>query len=84
VLKQLLATVAAGRAGNTAELASALQVSPGLAEAMVGDLARRGLLERVGDCGTPCAGCPAEMDCGPAPRRGAWMLTEAGRRCAES
>ena len=84
MLKQLLATVAAGRAGNTAELASALQVSPGLAEAMVNDLAHRGLLQRIGECGTPCPGCPAEMDCGPAPRRGAWMLTEAGRRYAQS
>ncbi len=84
MLRQLLATIAAGQAGNTAELAAALGISSGLAEAMVNDLAQRGLLQRIGDCGTPCEGCPAEMNCGPAPRRGAWMLTETGRRYARN
>jgi hypothetical protein len=84
LLRQLLSTVAAGQAGNTAELAAALGISPGLAEAMVNDLSQRGLLQRIGDCGTPCDGCPAEMNCGPAPRRAAWLLTEAGRRYTES
>jgi hypothetical protein len=82
VLKRVLSTVAGGRVGNTAELADALGVSPAMVEAMVAELELRGLLHRLGDCGEPCDGCPSEMQCGPAPKGSAWMLTTLGRRYA--
>jgi hypothetical protein len=84
VLKRILTKVAAGQVGSTAELAVAMQASPAMVEAMVGELERRGLLLRAGDCGSACAGCPTEVACGPKAHGGAWMLTAAGRRCAES
>lgn len=80
MLKKLLQTIEAGEAGNTAELAEILGVSPALVEAMVGELEQRGLLQRVGECGDPCVGCPVESLCGIAPRRCAWMVTAKGRR----
>lgn len=82
MLKRLLQTIEAGQVGNTAELAEVLEASPALVEAMVVELEQRGLLQRVGECGDPCAGCPVESSCGIAPRRCAWMLTAAGRRYA--
>jgi Mn-dependent DtxR family transcriptional regulator len=80
VLRRLLSTVASGRIGSTAELAAALDASPALVEAMVGELERRGLLQRAGECGTSCTACPTEADCAPQSRRNAWLLTAAGRR----
>lgn len=82
MLKRLLQRIETGEAGNTAELADALGASPALVEAMVAELEQRGLLQRIGECGDPCAGCPVESLCGIAPRRCAWMLTAEGRRYA--
>jgi hypothetical protein len=84
VLKRMLNKVSAGQVGSTAELAEAMDASPAMVAAMVGELERRGLLQRAGDCGSACAGCPTEVACGPKVQGGAWMLTAAGRRCAES
>jgi hypothetical protein len=81
VLKRVLQTIAAGRVSNTAELAAALDTSPAMVEAMVEQLARSGMLERVGECGDACAGCPVE-GCGAGVKGSAWMLTAAGRRYA--
>jgi predicted transcriptional regulator of viral defense system len=75
-----LSTVAAGQVGSTAELAETLDASPELVQAVVVELEQRGLLQRVGDCGEVCSGCPAEVNCGPAVKRSAWMLTTEGRR----
>jgi len=80
LFRRLLDTVAEGRVGSTAELADELDASPALVQAVVEELERRGLLQRVGDCGEVCAGCPAEVNCGPAVKRSAWMLTTEGRR----
>lgn len=83
MLKRLLKTIESGQAGNTTELAEMIGASPALVEAMVIELEQRGLLQRVGECGDPCAGCPVESLCGIAPRRCAWMLTAEGRRRAQ-
>lgn len=83
MFKRLLSAVASGQVGNTAELAAAIEVSPAMVEAMVAELERRGLLQRAGDCGSTCAGCPSESACDPAAQGTAWMLTAAGRRYAE-
>jgi DNA-binding IclR family transcriptional regulator len=82
VLKRLLGIVADGQVGSTAELAAALGTSPLLVEAMLEQLERQGLLQRTGDCGVVCAGCPAEASCAPRATARAWMLTTAGRRHA--
>lgn len=82
MFKRVLVTIAEGRVGSTQELAAALDTSPAMVEAMVAELEQRGLLERVGDCGDACAGCPVESACAPAVRGSAWMLTAAGRRYA--
>lgn len=81
MLKRVLQTIAAGRVGSTAELAAALDTSPALVDAMVEQLERSGMLERVGECGDVCAGCPVE-GCGVGAKGSAWMLTAAGRRYA--
>ena len=83
VLKRLLRVVAHGQAGNTAELAAAIDASPALVEAMVGELERRGLLQRAGECGSACGGCPSEAACDPQQQASAWLLTAAGRRYSE-
>lgn len=82
MLKRALATIAAGRVGSTAELAAAIDASPEMVEALVGELERRGLLQRAGECGAACTGCPTEAACGPKAHAGAWMLTASGRRYA--
>ena len=84
MLKIVLTQVGAGRIGNTAELAAAMDASPAMVEALVGELERRGLLQRAGDCGSACTGCPTELECGQKTQASAWMLTAAGRRYAES
>ena len=82
MLKHLLATIATGRIGSTAELAVATGASPEMIEALVAELERRGLLQRAGDCGAVCTGCPVEPSCGPTGQAHAWILTAAGRRCS--
>lgn len=84
MLRRLLGLIAQGRLGNTAELATALDVPKGLVEAMIGELAQRGLVQRAGQCGAGCGGCPAERTCGPTGQAGAWLLTAAGRRHVEA
>lgn len=84
MLKLLLTTVACGRIGNTAELAAVIGASPAMVEALIAELERRGLLQRAGECGAVCNGCPTEVACGDKAQAGAWMLTAAGRRYAES
>ncbi|MFU8896562.1 MAG: FeoC-like transcriptional regulator [Gammaproteobacteria bacterium] len=84
MLRKLLSTVAAGRVGNTAELAVAIDASPAMVDVMVGELERRGMLQRAGDCGAVCTGCPTEPVCGSKAAGSAWMLTAAGRRYTES
>jgi sugar/nucleoside kinase (ribokinase family) len=78
MLKELLSKVAAGQAGNTAELAAAMGASPAMVQAMVGELERRGLLQRAGECRVACGACRQVP--GVRPRACAWMLTAAGRR----
>ncbi len=80
MLRRLLRVIANGGLGNTAELATALDVSSGLVEAMIGELDRRGLVQRAGATGAGCDGCPMERNCGPRARAAAWLLTTAGRR----
>lgn len=82
MLKLLLSLIADGRVRNTQELAVALGTSPAMVEALVAELQQRGLLERIGECETACAGCPVEERCGVEAKGSAWMLTTAGRRYA--
>jgi hypothetical protein len=83
VLKRILATVADGNIGNTTELAAATGISAAMIEAVVGDLERRGLLQRAGACGSGCGACATESACASKAQASAWMLTAQGRRYAE-
>lgn len=80
MLKHFLRAAGGEQVGNTAALAA----TPAMIEAMVGELERRGLLQRAGECGVACKGCPSETTCEPRDQGGAWMLTTAGRRYAAS
>lgn len=80
----MLRALAERELGSTAELAAAIDASPEMVEAMVAELERRGLLQRAGECGAVCTGCPAESLCGNQSHGGAWILTKVGRRYAES
>jgi hypothetical protein len=83
VLKRVLAEIASGNIGNTLELAVATGVSAAMIETVVGDLERRGLLERAGACGSGCGACATESACASKAQASAWMLTARGRRYAE-
>jgi hypothetical protein len=83
VLKILLATIAADQSGNAAGLATAIGTSPAMIEALIGELERRGLLQRAGECGSGCTACPVPTGCGHHARGSAWLLTTAGRRYVE-
>lgn len=80
----MLRALAERELGSTAELAAAIDASPEMVDAMVLELERRGLLQRAGECGAVCTGCPAESLCGNHSHGGAWILTKVGRRYAES
>jgi hypothetical protein len=84
VLKQLLDCIESGQVGSTAEAAAALEASPALVEAMLGELGRRGLLQRAGDCAAGCGGCATAQGCETGATARVWMLTLAGRRAAGS
>ena len=80
MLKKLLDCIEGGQVGNTAEAAAALEASPALVAAMLGELGRRGLVQRTGDCAASCGGCAAAQGCDAGAGARAWMLTLAGRR----
>lgn len=82
MLKQLLDCIESGQVASTAEAAAALEASPALVEAMLGELGRRGLVQRTGDCAASCGGCAVAQGCEAGTGARAWMLTLAGRRAA--
>ena len=65
VLERLLALLSDGAPHTLTSLAADLGTTPALVEAMVADLAQRGLLrERSASCcAGHCAGCPAAGGC---------------------
>ena len=82
MLRRLLEAVRTGRAGDTRDLAREVGVPPAVVAAMMDELARRGLVQRTGDCRSACADCAVGGICGSRLRGGAWVLTRAGREHA--
>ena len=81
-MRELIRTIAEGRAHTQADLARRLGVSEGLVERMLEDLARMGYLESVASCAEECAACPLAKMCIVGRPRRAWVLTEKGRKAA--
>jgi predicted ArsR family transcriptional regulator len=82
VLRQLLRLAVDGGPGSLQEMAGHLGVSPALAQMMLGDLVRMGLLRSAdAACGSGCGGCLRSPGCGQG---GLWIVTEAGRRALEA
>lgn len=82
MLRRLIEAVARGGSGNTRELAEELGVSPGVVDAMMDELARRGLVQRASDCSPGCGDCPVGAVCASRGSGGIWVLTRSGREMA--
>ncbi|RPJ39425.1 MAG: hypothetical protein EHM21_15705 [Chloroflexi bacterium] len=76
MLEKLLNEIRAGGTLQPAALAARLNVSAGMVEMMLEDLARRGLLAQVNAaCKEPCGGCPLVGDCAvTSPQGRMWVL----------
>ena len=81
LLEQLLALLRSGGAHTVPGLAEELGTSPALVEAMVADLARRGLLRKrpAQCCPGRCHGCPAAGTCAVGEVERVWEFAEPGR-----
>jgi hypothetical protein len=82
VLRRLIEAVARGGAGDTRELAAELGASQAVVEAMMDELARRGLVARASECMPACSECPAGGICASRGSGGIWIVTRAGRELA--
>jgi len=84
VLHRLLYIVSSGGVHNIKELAQQLDVSEGLVESMIDELARMGYLRLLNaKCGGDCKGCPVASTCAIGGSGRVWMLTEAGHKVAQ-
>jgi hypothetical protein len=89
MLHKLLKLIAGNDAVTRADLARKLDVSETLVTQMLGELTRMGFLQSTSTDGTGgCSGCPMSQMCAPAPEGevapSGWVLTELGRKVAES
>ena len=84
MLKRLLELVAEGGVHSYATLAGQLDVSTGLLEQMLQDLARMGYIAPVGGaCDTSqCHHCSLGGSCTTDARGNVWVLTEKGIQAA--
>jgi len=85
MLMRLLQLVAEGSVHSYATIAGQLDVSTGLLEQMLQDLARMGYVAPVGGaCDTSqCHHCPLGGGCATDTRGHMWALTEKGARAAD-
>jgi len=76
MLERLLNEIRAGGTLQPAALAAKLNVSAGMVEMMLEDLARRGLLAQVNaSCSEPYGGCPLVGECAMThPQGRMWVL----------
>jgi Mn-dependent DtxR family transcriptional regulator len=77
MLERLLAIVQQGGLQTTESLAHQLGVTPGLVEAMLVELERRGYVVQVGTCGRACTGCDLAATCGQAGVQRVWTVRRA-------
>jgi len=75
MLEQLLAIMRRGGVQSIDSLARELHATPGLVEAMLADLERRGYVKQAGMCGSGCAGCDLERGCAEHKQQRLWTVT---------
>lgn len=73
MLEHLLGIMRQGGVQTTESLARQLGVTPGLVEAMLADLERRGYVAQAGTCGDGCAGCDLAKGCSQHGGQKLWM-----------
>ena len=79
MLERLLSLVGQGGVHSYTDLARQLEVTVGLVEQMLEDLARMGYLRPVSDgCESHCANCPTASSCETVGSTRMWTLTEKG------
>ena len=77
MLNKLLELLRSGGTHRVADLAHALETTPGLVEVMLEDLDRMGYLRQVGgQCGQSCAGCSLAGLCAAGEGGRVWALAE--------
>jgi hypothetical protein len=74
MLEQLLVIMRQGGVQTTESLARQLGATPGLVEAMLDDLERRGYVAQSGDCGDGCAGCDLARGCSKQGGQKLWTV----------
>jgi hypothetical protein len=75
MLEKLLGIMRRGGVQTTESLARELNATPGLVEAMLADLERRGYVAQSGDCGDGCAGCDLARGCSKQSGQKLWVVT---------
>ncbi len=74
MLEQLLAIMRRGGVQSIDSLARELHATPGLVDAMLADLERRGYVRQVGMCGSACAGCDLARGCDQHSQQRLWTV----------
>ncbi|MBC7236558.1 MAG: hypothetical protein H5T69_12030 [Chloroflexi bacterium] len=83
ILETLLERLASGRIYTLKELATELDVAPGLVEQMIHDLERGGYLESAQvSCDAACEHCDKNMPCRLVHGGRIWSVTDKGLRAA--
>ena len=85
MLRELVKTIAAGKAHSPTELARQLDVSEGLVEQMMDELEHKGYLEQLlsASCAGGCSACAIGKTCSTQQPMRSWVLTEKGLRMVE-
>ena len=85
VLQRLLGTMLARGTQSLTQLAGQLNVSQALIKSMIDDLTRMGYLKPLeGTCTGACESCHMATTCGIPSLGRVWVLTDAGKRAAQS
>ena len=74
MLDRLLTLVRQGGVQTPEGLARQMGVTPGLVQAMLADLQRRGYLQAASACGDSCTGCDSVEACAGASGQRAWRM----------
>jgi predicted ArsR family transcriptional regulator len=76
MLERLLNLLRDPRTHSLVDLASALDTSPEMVQAMLKDLERMGYVRQVTGCAQNCSGCPMNSSCTLAGPTRIWALVE--------
>lgn len=74
MLEQLLAIMHRGGVQTIESPARDLDTTPGLIEAMLADLERRGYVKQGGLCGSGCSGCDLAQGCSQHNQQRLWTV----------